>query len=252
MAEQIKFTQLSNVGDLTASAIIALSQAQGGDYASYSASLAQVAELVAQGVNYEDLPTTAKDILGAITELYNSGGGGGGSNVKMSDNEDGGVNLTVDGLLRVLAKQETIDGAVALKQNEEYMDIDIVAPQELEVYSTEETVVGRWINGKPIYKKTFDLGNKEFKASENDIIKFDNLNLEKLVKLEGTAYVPSPYDNMVQFPYYGTNAQNYVSVFGKSTGVQIRVGSDYASSNMPLTKVVITLMYTKTTDEVTL
>lgn len=106
MAEQIKFTQLSNVGDLTASAIIALSQAQGGDYASYSASLAQVAELVAQGVNYEDLPTTAKDILGAITELYNSGGGGGGSNVIMDDNTEGGVDLTVNGKLRTLAKQE--------------------------------------------------------------------------------------------------------------------------------------------------
>lgn len=106
MAEQIKFTQLPNVGDLTASAIIALAQAQGGDYASYSASLAQVAELVTQGVNYEDLPTTAKDILGAITELYNSGGGGGGSNVTMDDNTEGGVDLTVNGKLRTLAKQE--------------------------------------------------------------------------------------------------------------------------------------------------
>ncbi|MCQ2369396.1 MAG: hypothetical protein MJ007_02835 [Paludibacteraceae bacterium] len=105
MAEQIKFTQLPNVGDLTASAIIALAQAQGGDYASYSASLAQIAELLNKGISYEELPTEAKDILGAITEIYNSGGGGGGSNVKMKDNPNGGVDLTVDGLLRTLALQ---------------------------------------------------------------------------------------------------------------------------------------------------
>lgn len=105
MAEQIKFTQLPNVGDLTASAIIALAQAQGGEYASYGASLAQVAELLNKGISYEELPTEAKDILGAITEIYNSGGGGGGSNVTMKDNPNGGVDLTVDGLLRTLALQ---------------------------------------------------------------------------------------------------------------------------------------------------
>ena len=115
MAEQIKFTQLPNVGDLTASAIIALAQAQGGDYASYGASLAQVAELLNKGISYEELPTEAKDILGAITEIYNSGGGGGGSNVKMKDNPNGGVDLTVDGLLRTLALQGSGGGGEGFK-----------------------------------------------------------------------------------------------------------------------------------------
>lgn len=108
MAEQIKFTQLPNVGDLTASAIIALAQAQGGDYASYSASLAQIAELLNKGISYEELPTEAKDILGAITEIYNSGGGGGGSSVTMSDNTEGGVDLTVDDETRTLATEAEV------------------------------------------------------------------------------------------------------------------------------------------------
>lgn len=55
----------------------------------------------------------------------------GGSNVTMSDNPNGGVDLDVEGTTRTLAKQETIDGVVAIEQSEEVDEIDVVEPSDI-------------------------------------------------------------------------------------------------------------------------
>lgn len=45
------------------------------------------------------------------------------------------------------------------------------------VYSTEEKVVGTWIDGKPIYRKVFDYSNELWSSGNKDI---SNLNIEQI------------------------------------------------------------------------
>lgn len=77
MAEPIKFTELTNAGVLNLSAIMAIVQEQAGELVSLQCSMAQVAELVAQGAEYNELTTEHKTIIDAINEIAAGGGGGG-------------------------------------------------------------------------------------------------------------------------------------------------------------------------------
>lgn len=77
MAEPIKFTELTNAGVLNLSAIMAIVQEQAGELVSLQCSMAQVAELVAQGAEYNELTTEHKTIIAAINEISAGGGGGG-------------------------------------------------------------------------------------------------------------------------------------------------------------------------------
>ena len=78
MAESINFTGLANVGELSLSAIMAIVQEQGGELVSLQASMAQVAELIAKGTEYNELTTEQKTLIAAINEIAAGGGGGGG------------------------------------------------------------------------------------------------------------------------------------------------------------------------------
>ena len=79
MAEPIKFTELTNAGELSLSAIMAIVQQQAGELVSLQCSMAQVAELVASGATYQELTTEQKTLISAINEIAAGGGGGGGA-----------------------------------------------------------------------------------------------------------------------------------------------------------------------------
>lgn len=76
MAEPIKFTELSNVGNLSASAIMAVVQQQGGELVSLQCSAAQMAELISNDIEYQNLTTEGKTLVEAINEAAQTGGGG--------------------------------------------------------------------------------------------------------------------------------------------------------------------------------
>lgn len=75
-------------------------------YTSKASTVDVMAEKILGGIQYQtELQTTAKDIFGAINEAASTGGG---SNVTMSDDAEGGVDLTVNGTMRNLAKQDDL------------------------------------------------------------------------------------------------------------------------------------------------
>lgn len=76
MAEPIKFTELSNVGNLSASAIMAVVQQQGGELVSLQCSAAQMADLISSDIEYQNLTTEGKTLIEAINEAAQTGGGG--------------------------------------------------------------------------------------------------------------------------------------------------------------------------------
>ena len=110
-------------------------------------------------------------------------------------------------------------------------------------YSTNEVKTGgKWIDGKPIYRKVVYFG-----ALPNATIKgvtFDNINADTFVKIEGIAMTNN--SSAITIPFADvSNATQSISIFVNSTSISIDTGtvnrSDY-------NKCYITLEYTKTTD----
>lgn len=110
-------------------------------------------------------------------------------------------------------------------------------------YSTNEVKTGgKWIDGKPIYRKVVDFG-----ALPNATIKgvsFDNINVDTFVKIEGVAM--SSNNAAITIPFVDdSSAIQSISIFANGTSVSISTGSVNRSD---YTKCYITLEYTKTTD----
>ena len=122
--------------------------------------------------------------------------------------------------------------------------------ENFSIYSTNEQVVGKWINGKPIYRKTMEFSN--LSSGENriphgiadvDIIMVDR---DHSFATDGT------YSELWQIG--NTNSANNFSQFSVSlvwttnSKFDVYIGSGLVSR---LRKLIITFEYTKTTDTAT-
>lgn len=106
-----------------------------------------------------------------------------------------------------------------------------------DIYSTEEVVIGKWINKKPVYKKTFT-GNYQ-----NDATLIGNI--DTLVKYYGTAGIGGIERTIPYFELYNNN------IFNATVNLQSNnVKTSFISNNQTTSSNInITLEYTKTTDE---
>lgn len=114
-------------------------------------------------------------------------------------------------------------------------------------YSTDEQVVGEWINGKPIYQLTHvitDMPNKEVKQYQTSATNIETVVEIKgiLLNVNGTMYDPIPrvQDN-------STSLNMGIDILASSGKIQLkaRTTDDYANN---WTTAWITIQYTKTTD----
>ena len=104
-------------------------------------------------------------------------------------------------------------------------------------YSVEETVIGTWIDGKPIYRKVIKV------ASWNNDATFDTgLGGQIDAVIRFTGEVTESGGNSYSWPYVSSNY--YLTAYiNKNTGVFTRVGSLNSINDGS-----IILEYTKTTD----
>ena len=110
----------------------------------------------------------------------------------------------------------------------------------LDNYSTTEQVIGTWIDGKPIYRKTFNLTT----TSGNTYIDKSLISnvLEYIVRIYGTTKQPS--GNISCIPYFVENQDRTNIFYSKSSErIQITCGNSYGFGEAK-----IILEYTKTTD----
>ena len=113
-----------------------------------------------------------------------------------------------------------------------------------EVYSTEETKIGTWIDSKPLYRKTIvdTTFRTDFYFIANDIKQFVNQY----------GYVQrKDYPNSCQFinSRAGTNMSIQFLASSIDSGIQIDWGSNWKENYSTLfNKIIITVEYTKTTD----
>ena len=106
-------------------------------------------------------------------------------------------------------------------------------------YSTEEKVVGKWMNGKPIYQKSFS-----FTLSSGATIDVTNLNIDELVNITGKATHTN--GNQITIPYAAAT-NDYVQLYLASNHNYINCAlSGSWNSNIPS---YVTIQYTKTTDQ---
>ena len=107
---------------------------------------------------------------------------------------------------------------------------------ENQIYSTDETVIGKWINGKPLYRKAV-------KASVNtgyqDAYDVSNMNMDEVINISGT--ISQTAGSFVPIPYY-TNSSDFTIIYYPKSSKYIRVNTSKAGI------VNIIIEYTKTTD----
>lgn len=106
----------------------------------------------------------------------------------------------------------------------------------LDVYSAEEKIVGTYVDGKPIYKKTFS-GTYNNGATLLS-------NVDKMLKVEGQALIGDMYRLIPYFEWYGGKA--YV---GTIRNYQNKITTEFKTADASVSaKIDITIKYTKTTD----
>lgn len=136
---------------------------------------------------------------------------------------------------------------VTEKRVEEKVSEALENVQSGEVYSTEETRIGTWIDGKPLYRKVFDVILPIANASSSvEILKYD-ANIERVVRLYGVATIQkqaSPIPHYFNSEYYVNIYYNTPSMASNPKTLRAQVGLKAASS-----PAIIFLEYTKSTDE---
>lgn len=103
-------------------------------------------------------------------------------------------------------------------------------------YSTEEQVIGKWIDGKPIYRKVVDFGALPNATSKS--VAHNITNISYITNIKGTA-LQSNATNFILLP---TNYINSINV--GNINVQISTNNDLSAFD----KCYLTIEYTKTTD----
>lgn len=126
-----------------------------------------------------------------------------------------------------------------------YNGYALAATSVADNYSTQETVIGTWINGKPLYRKTIVTTTPSTANSIISVAVIDNV-IDCVVHIYG--YIESNNSNKPCMPltYYYPDSTGYSYTWarvGNIHDVAMRVGT--TSVSLP---VYITIEYTKSTD----
>lgn len=107
-------------------------------------------------------------------------------------------------------------------------------------YSTEEQRLDKmWIDGKPIYEKTYYLAGP-FSTTHT----FTVTNLKRIVNVSGFYTYDTTKFTTIPFASFGMNASYGIKDFNPTTGVVT-----LEPRNTTVKDVYITVQYTKTTDD---
>lgn len=118
----------------------------------------------------------------------------------------------------------------------------IIPMQMASKYSTEEKVIGEWIDHKPLYQRTFDCGALPNATSKS--ISISSIGIDKVVGFDAVG-IDTATPDIIPIP---VKTPNTSSQWGVS--VQCYQNSIYldTKANMSQYNAYVTLRYTKTTD----
>ena len=112
----------------------------------------------------------------------------------------------------------------------------------LHEYSTDEKVVGKWIDGKPIYEKVIykNITDRDFHNIQM------NVSIDNIIKLKGILYQGNGYPYFIELQgntYPDTN--NRAMLLYKKDENFIRYGVLYTQTDLSSTYLYIIIQYTK-------
>lgn len=108
-------------------------------------------------------------------------------------------------------------------------------------YNTAEKVIGKWIDGKPVYQKTIDFGALPNSTSKSVNHEINNLDL--ILSIEGIVYQNTSKDGFLCLNDHKTDFAWATRVSASKTTVTIGASVDRSPFSA-----YITLKYTKTTN----
>lgn len=108
-------------------------------------------------------------------------------------------------------------------------------------YSTTETKVGAWIDGKPIYRKVVNFGALPNATSKS--VAHNISNIAMITNIRGVALNPST-NTYLPLPYTTTTATQNLQLYANLTNITANTGFNLSI----YTTTYIILEYTKTTD----
>ena len=110
-------------------------------------------------------------------------------------------------------------------------------------YSTEEKVIGTWIDGKPLYQKTVVIPNNvDFTNNKEFDVGIVNGDMSMILL---SYYI----DGGVSYPlYYSQSSGANLSIGMNQSNHKLRIKTDNNFSANASRKIVATIQYTKTTD----
>lgn len=110
-----------------------------------------------------------------------------------------------------------------------------------EIYSTEETRIGTWIDGKPIYRMAFTGTTIN---GENKLLD----NVDSLIDIKGFIALNDTYGNGKMFPCWSMSATDQINILiSTNNSLILRAGSYEANKSFQ-----VAIEYTKTTDTATI
>jgi len=114
-----------------------------------------------------------------------------------------------------------------------------------DLYSTDEKMIGQWTDGKPLYQKTFVLTN----ISDWAAISLGLTDIDIIIKKDNSYAILSNGDVMSEHSFYATSStKSYYTIMVYKTSNNQPAVYITKSASVLITKAVITVQYTKTTD----
>lgn len=137
---------------------------------------------------------------------------------------------------------------VTRKINGKPLSSDLTLATE-EIYSTEERVIGKWIDGKPLYRLTVEVMTPESTGYKNYYI-LSGKNIDSITRMDGTCRGSNGYYNTANSYIKESNPGGAcgITLFANPAGTLAIHAYGGLVLNCPLT---VTLEYTKTTDQAT-
>ena len=120
-------------------------------------------------------------------------------------------------------------------------------------YSTNEQVIGTWIDGKPIYQKTFTYTGPDITMDTTsrvlEIANISALNIDKIIKqIEGEARWGAASRNPIPLSYYAPDLTVFADFLYDRAHELLVLRYCRSSGTMIIGDIAATITYTKTTD----
>ena len=111
-------------------------------------------------------------------------------------------------------------------------------------YSTEEQIIGKWVDGSDVYEKTY-ISNITVTSSDTIIISHTNMpDYDKIISMSATLKATNS-SNLSVFGVPGQAMAFYIDPDGDAYAKQT-----FIQSNLASTETIVTLRYTKPIEEI--